>query len=133
MSIKKSLSIISFSLITALIVFLIFVIFIDPDEMGVLGLIISLLAIFIAFSSFFSLIFIILNLRLSKEKEFIFEKFIPSFRRAVLLAIFLIGVILFKHLGILNWLNVVAFFVIIFLSEIMFSLKRKRMLYLEEE
>jgi len=133
MTIKKSISLISLCFILSLIVSLIFIIFIDPKEAGIFGLVVFLAAVFLATLSFFTLIFIILKIRWMKDKERIFENFFPSFRRAIFIAFFLIGLVLLNRFKLLEWWSYGILLLVIILLETIFSLKKKKIIYLESK
>jgi len=133
MTIKKSISLISLCFILSLIVSLIFIIFIDPKEAGIFGLVVFLAAVFLATLSFFTLIFIILKIRWMKDKERIFENFSPSFRRAIFIAFFLIGLVLLNRFKLLEWWSYGILLLVIILLETIFSLKKKKIIYLESK
>lgn len=133
MSIKKSLSLLLLCFIISLFIALVFIVFVNPKEAGTFGLTVFLAALFLTILSFFTLVFIILQIRWTKDKERIFESFFPSFRRAILIALFLIGIILLNRFKVLNWWRGGAFLLVIILLEIVFCLKKKKIIYLEND
>ncbi|MFN3301555.1 MAG: hypothetical protein ACK413_00800 [Patescibacteria group bacterium] len=124
MTVKRSLSIISFSTFFFWLIFLIFFFFVDPQEGGIFALIIFFLSLFFGLLGILTLLFIILKFRALKDPEKIFEKFSVSFRQAVFVSLFVISVILFHFFKILEWWSLLAIFLFFLLLELIFSTRR---------
>lgn len=132
MSIKKSLSVIFSSFVFSLILLVIFLFFIDPLQAGIFGLILFFLNLFLCLLSLFFLLLVILGLRKLSDDSKIFEIFVSSFRRGTFLALFLTIIFLLKLLAVLYWWNAALSFLLFVLLEIVFSSRRKKIIYLDK-
>lgn len=132
MSIKKSLSAIFSSFVFSLLLLIVFLFFIDPLQAGIFGLILFFLNLFLLLLSFLSLILVIIGLRRVKEDSKILEVFVSSFRVAIFLSLFLAIIILLKLLAVLYWWNAALSFILFILLEIVFSIRRKKIIYLDK-
>lgn len=126
MTIKRSLSLITLFTIFVWLIWICFFLLIDPQIAGIFGLVIFFLSLFLALLGTLTLFLTLLRLRFLKNKDGIFFKIAISFRQAIWLATFFVGLLLLQTFEFLNKWSIIILFLFFFLLELIFLVRKKK-------
>ncbi len=124
MTLKRYLNLMGLLTLICWLAWIFVLFFINPDETGLIGFILFYFSLFLAILGSVAIIGFVIRARLKKGP--VFKQVENAFRQGIWLSIFLIGILLLKSLGLLEWWNgLVLFFFLVFL-EFFFLSSRKQ-------
>ena len=106
----------------SVVAFVLIVIYVDPETTGAAGKILFYFILFFSLVGFLNLVLLKLRKRII-NKETISKNMRLSFRQAVLLSVFFIGLLIMQSFQVLIWWDALLLFVGIFLAELYFLSK----------
>ncbi|OIP76516.1 MAG: hypothetical protein AUK09_01785 [Parcubacteria group bacterium CG2_30_36_38] len=106
------------------LIWLLVIFFVNPEKTGLLGLILFYVSLFLAILGTGSILGFIIGARLKKRPVFVEADI--SFRRAFLIAIFVISVLFLKGIDLFYWWNTLLLGLFLIILEFFFvSISRK--------
>jgi len=127
MTLKKYLNLMAILTGICWLIFVASIFLMDPENVGFLGFLLFYYSLFLALLGSFSIIGFIIRIRFIKGP--VFQQVSISFRQSFWLSLIIVFLLVIKGLGLLHWWNFVIFVLILFGTEVLIILNRKRKIY----
>jgi len=127
MTLKKYLNLMAILAGICWLIFVASIFLMDPENVGFLGFLLFYYSLFLALLGSFSIIGFIIRIRFIKGP--VFQQVSISFRQSFWLSLIIVFLLVIKGLGLLHWWNFVIFVLILFGTEVLIILNRKRKIY----
>jgi len=119
MTLKRYFSLMIICTLINWVIWALVIFFVNPEKIGLIGSILFYLSLFLSLLGTSSILFFILGVRLKKRP--IFVEISWSFRRAFLLTLFVIAILLLKEQEVLYWWTAGLLALFLIILEIFFS------------